>query len=878
MVTTFESGRMALFANGSCLTKAGKTHVLATAACSQLPNDTPSFQRARSMIQFDYRERAHAVGKMPRSRTQKEFSHSDREVAVSALMDRAFRPLFPPGFSRFCQAAAASCWTPYCKLLITANVLCTDGQIDPDVVAINAVSAALSISNIPWAGPLAAVRVTRTEMGSADGTLTAAPTLDDQRSSGLNLLYVGTADKALLVDFQGEEVFETELQHALKFAHSQVKLIIAAQQQLRAEAGQEPMRVELSGADPSAAHNVEAYALPVVQEVLSNPDSTPAEQLVGLREAQQRTLDHLKARGRYRHAVDIDYCWPAIQAAVLRDMVLRHNRRPDGRGLHDLRTNNYEKKSIPMVHGSMWDPWASLKASVWQPHQLLQVDSIPVVHGSTLNTQGNTQSLVTATIGGDTAFKFVDSLHERPQLMVQYSARTFASIENASKREPDIVQRRSEALLEGFLEKALATVFPSEQQFPFTAKLSAEMLAIDGASATAALEGASLALMDAGVPSRSRHASDLVADRVRVQVGLLTDVPQPYLSGIIGGSPEVAQSISRASAYIARLPGLEQQHIASTAQPAEEGAARAWLDGTARGPPASHPLAAAAAAGDHKGLGNPSPQSSHEFMFDTTDLEEQHADMLLSVAGTVQGLTALQMHVRAQGGIELQHLLRALQLARPARLQKLRAMGNVAAKLRPLRSNAKRSALCQLTVGPWDVLPCQTLRDRQGDAAALVKFQIPSELVGRLIGTQGSVVRGLQDSTGALLTIVERDGEDHADVYIYGPSGYQCKQAEVKAKSVTGMDVSEGEVVEVTVTALKDYGAFVELPSGNSTLLHISELSWERVKSMEQHLQLGQKLHVKVIGRDKKGNISVSHKVLLPREAEAERAGNSTCL
>ena len=105
---------------------------------------------------------------------------------------------------------------------------------------------------------------------------------------------------------QGEEVFETELQDALKFAHSQVKLIIAAQHQLRAEAGQEPMLVELSGADPSAAHNVEAYALPVVQEVLSNPDSTPAEQLVGLREAQQRTLDYLKARGRYRHAVSLD--------------------------------------------------------------------------------------------------------------------------------------------------------------------------------------------------------------------------------------------------------------------------------------------------------------------------------------------------------------------------------------------------------------------------------------------------------------------------------------------------------------------------------------------------------------------------------------------
>ena len=107
---------------------------------------------------------------------------------------------------------------------------------------------------------------------------------------------------------QGEEVFETELQRALKFAHSRVKLIIAAQQQLRAEAGQEPMLVELSGADPSAAHNVEAYALPVVQEVLSNPDSTPAEQLVGLREAQQRTLDHLKARGRYRHAVSLGGC------------------------------------------------------------------------------------------------------------------------------------------------------------------------------------------------------------------------------------------------------------------------------------------------------------------------------------------------------------------------------------------------------------------------------------------------------------------------------------------------------------------------------------------------------------------------------------------
>ena len=173
-----------------------------------------------------------------------------------------------------------------------------------------------------------------------------------------------------------------------------------------------------------------------------------------------------------------------------------------------------------------------------------------------------------------------------------------------------------------------------------------------------------------------------------VQVGLLTDVPQPYLSGIIGGGPEAAQSVSRASAYIAHLPGLEQQHGASTAHPAEEGAAPSGHAAVADSPAdaargASNPLAAAAgvAAGDNKGSGKPSPQSSHEFMFDTTDLEEQHADMLLSVAGTVQGLTALQMHVRAQGGIELQHLLRGLQLARPARLQKLRAMGSVAAKV-----------------------------------------------------------------------------------------------------------------------------------------------------------------------------------------------------
>ena len=176
-----------------------------------------------------------------------------------------------------------------------------------------------------------------------------------------------------------------------------------------------------------------------------------------------------------------------------------------------------------------------------------------------------------------------------------------------------------------------------------------------------------------------------------VQVGLLTDVPQPYLSGIIGGGPTAPQPVSRASAYVARLPGLEQ-HVAGTAHPPEGGAAPSGHAAVADSPAdaargASHPLAAAAAAGDDKGSGKPLPQSptllqsSHEFMFDTTDLEEQHADMLLSVAGTLQGLTALQMHVRAQGGIELQHLVRALQLARPARLQKLRAMGKVAAKV-----------------------------------------------------------------------------------------------------------------------------------------------------------------------------------------------------
>ncbi|MDQ7819931.1 MAG: polyribonucleotide nucleotidyltransferase [Armatimonadota bacterium] len=442
----FETGLLARQAGGAVVVRSGDSMVLVTATASTEPREGVDF----FPLTCDFEERMYAAGKIPGGFFKREGRPGERAILSARLMDRPLRPLFPKGFRNDVQ--------------VIATVLSTDFDNDPAVLAVNGASAALCISDIPFHGPIGAVR-----MGLVGGELVINPTWKQlAEESALDLVVAASEDAIIMVEAGADEVPEARLLDALDLAHREIRKIIAAQRELMARVGKPKMAVPETAPDPELARAVRERALPLIREALVQPEKLARED--ALRRVQEAVAPSLLEQFPDREA-EIGEIIQALTKEEVRRMILEEGRRPDGRGLTDIR---------PLY---------------------IAVGVVPRAHGSGLFQRGQTQVLTVATLGTGEDEQIIDDITPRTskRFMHHYSFPPYSVGEVRPLRSPG---RRE--IGHGLLaERALEPMIPDESVFPYTIRLVSEVLESNGSTSMASVCGSTLALMDAGVPIRA---------------------------------------------------------------------------------------------------------------------------------------------------------------------------------------------------------------------------------------------------------------------------------------------------------------------------------------------------------------------------------------
>jgi len=678
-----ETGRVARQANGAVLVRSGDSVVLVSACASPEPKPGATF----FPLTVDYREYTYAAGKIPGGFIKREGRPSEKEILTSRLIDRPIRPLFPEGYNNEVQ--------------IIGMVLSADPKRDPDTLAVVGAAAALAISDIPFTELLGAVRV-----ALVDGKLIANPLYEESKDAKLNIVVAATEQGIVMVEAGGQAATEEEVIRAIEFGHECCRKIIAGIRELVGRAGKPkqsftppPFNQELydqlsaqyrepliDAMNAAKYGKLESYAR---MEALRKQavEAAPEE----LKEETGRLFDRLKER-------------------VFRDQVLIERRRPDGRAFDELRPIDIE------------------------------VGVLPRVHGSALFTRGETQALVTVTLGtkeDQQKLELLDPSETYKRFMLHYNFPPFSVGEVAFLRGPS----RREIGHGALAERALSAVIPDESVFPYTLRVVSDILESNGSSSMATVCGASLALMDAGVPT--------VAAVAGVAMGLIKE------------------------------------------------------------------------------------DDRYAILTDIAGAEDHYGDMDFKVAGTKEGITALQMDIKIPN-ISLDLMREALEQARRARLQILMKMQSVLA--------APRSAL-----SPY--------------APRIFTMTIPQEKIREVIGPGGKVIRGIIDQTG-----VKIDVEDDGTVNIYSADEAAAEKARQMVAEIAAV-AEVGKTYLGKVVRLVDFGAFVEIFPGTDGLLHISEISEHRIRNVRDELREGDQILVKVIAVE--GNkIKLSRKAVLREQRE----------
>jgi len=470
-------------ADGAVVCDAGGTAVLATLVCEQDASNDRDFHP----LQVDYRERSAAGGKIPSTFTRREGAPKDREILCARVVDRSLRPLFPSGM--------------YNETQLIVNVLSADGAHDPDVLAINAASAALCVSAVPWSGPVGAVRV-----ALIDGALVLHPRPEDLERAQLSVLYAGTETRTLMIEASatGDGVSTDAFAGALRAAHAAAALLVPPQRALAARVGVEKRAPPPVAAHPALLVAVHSHVGAQIKELFSTGAALD-------KAARATRLNELRRSIYYdppvAYAAAVKAATPAQKEAtfdavcstIVRDLVLTHGRRVDGRALNELRKLNAEAGVLPFVHGSA------------------------------LFERGDTQALATATIGGLEDAQRLDSLvgPASKRLMLHYGFPPFSVNETGKINQPS----RREIGHGALAEKALAGSLPPSDVFPFAVRVNSETLASNGSSSMAAVCAGSMALMSAGVPLE-RHVGGISMGLIMEEDGmgqvsryrLLTDI------------------------------------------------------------------------------------------------------------------------------------------------------------------------------------------------------------------------------------------------------------------------------------------------------------------------------------------------------------------
>jgi polyribonucleotide nucleotidyltransferase len=686
---TFETGKLAKQADGSVVVRFGDTVVLVTACRAATQREGIDFLP----LTVDFREYAYASGRIPGGFFKREGKMADKEVLTSRMIDRPIRPLFPAGWRHETQ--------------IIALVLSADKYNDPDVLAITGASAALALSEIPFHSTIAGVRV-----GLVDGAFVINPSYDERRKSLVDIVLAGTAEGLVMVEAGAKEVPEEQVAQALEAGHAAIRQIVAVIDDLAKAAGKRKRQVPAKAIDPDLQREVEAKALAPLAEAMrireklenyARVDQVQEELLTSYAEAEPARKAEAKA------------IFKALKEKVLREEVLEKRHRLDGRKFDEIRP-------------------------IWT-----EAGVLPRTHGSVVFTRGETQALVTCTLGtadDQQKIEHVDGEFYK-RFMLHYNFPPFSVGEVQFLRGPG----RREVGHGALAERALTPVLPAEEKFPYTIRLVSDILESNGSSSMASVCGGSMSMMDAGVP--------LSAPVAGIAMGLIID----------------------------------------------------------------------------------EATGKYAILSDIAGAEDHYGDMDFKVAGTAQGITALQMDIKVTG-ITAEIMREALAQARAGRLHILGKMADTLGEPRTSVSSI---------------------------APRIVTIKIPVDKIRDVIGPGGKMIRSIIERTG-----VKIDVEDSGLVNVASAD----EAAAAKAIGIIQELTATPELNKTymgKVQRITDFGAFVEIFPGTDGLLHVSEIANHRVKDVRDELKEGEQVLVKVINIDPTGKIRLSRKALLNEAAETPR-------
>jgi polyribonucleotide nucleotidyltransferase len=676
-----ETGYLAKQADGACTVRFGDTIVLATACMDSRAGITRDFLP----LTVDYREYTYAGGRIPGGFFKREGRPSEKEIITSRQIDRPLRPLFPEGYTAETQ--------------IISFVLSADGENDPDVLAINGASTALVLSNVPFYHPVGAVRV-----GLIQGEVVINPTNSQRDVSDLDLIVVGTDEAVVMVEAGANQISEEVLLDCIFRGHLEIQKIIKAQHELYREGNWQKPVWDAPPAFPETLYEqVRAEMWEPLKRALFT--TKKFERKAAVSEVTKAYLERYPEEEEAETRAQIKKIFSRLEEEILRDVVLNERIRFDNRRLDEVREIGIE------------------------------VGLLPRTHGSAVFTRGETQALVSATLGTARDAQIIEEYEGETlqKFMLHYNFPPFSVGEVKFLRGPG----RREIGHGVLARRALTPVLPHEDDFPYTVRVVSDILESNGSSSMASICGGSLALFDAGVP--------MLAPVAGVAMGLI------------------------------------------------------------------------------KGDDN------FAVLTDIAGQEDHYGDMDFKVAGTRQGVSALQMDIKI-AGVTREIMQQALEQARRGRLHILEKMEEVLARPRGEISRF---------------------------APRLYTLVISRDKIRDVIGPGGKTIRSIQEETGCQIEI-----QDDGKVIIASPDETAARRAIQMVERLT--EVPEiGKVYTGTVRRVEAYGAFVEIMPGTDGLVHISELAPYRVREVSDLVKEGDEMTVKVINIDETGKVRLSRKAVI---------------
>lgn len=693
-----EIGELAKQANGACLVRYNDTAVLSAAVGSNQAMASDFFP-----LTVLYQEKLYAAGKIPGGFLKREGRATEHETLVSRLIDRPIRPLFAEGYRNEVQ--------------VINMVMCANPDYSSAMAAMLGSSIALTISDIPFQGPIAGVVV-----GRVNGKLVLNPTVEELENSDINLTVAGTKKAINMVEAGAKQVSEDDMLEALLFAHEEIKRLCEFQEEIQKAIGKEKMVPDLFKIPEELEKSIREFAEPELIPAISSHEKLARE--AAIEAVNEKTREHfneifendekLSLQEIEENKKYVDMVLEHILAEEVRRLITNDKIRPDGRAVNEIR------------------PLSS------------RVDIFERTHGSALFTRGQTQSLSTVTLGSLTEFQIIEGLgvEEGKRFMLHYNFPQFAVGSTGRYGAPG----RREIGHGALGERALLQVIPSEDEFPYTIRVVSEILESNGSSSQASICAGTMALMAAGVPIKAPVAG--------------------IAMGLISQDDEC---------------------------------------------------------------------SKYTILTDIQGLEDHYGDMDFKVAGTRNGITALQMDIKIKG-ITPEILKEALAQAKLGRMQILDHMMTTISEVRPELSKY---------------------------APKVKMIRINPDKIRDVIGSGGKVIQEIIEKCNDVKIDIEQDGR----VFVMHSEMEWINKAIEIIENLTREPVV-GQIYPVKVVKIVDFGAFVELWPGCEGLVHISELDLKRVAKVEDVVHVGDEIVIKLLKIDDKGKLVLSRKAVLKQNVK----------